>query len=128
MKMKDVCEKFDMTPDTIRYYEKVGLIGKVPRDRNGYRNFSDKNIAEIYFSKVMRSAGIPVQTLADYIKLIEFGEETVSERKNILIKERDTIENEIEKLQSTLNMLDNKINNYEERILSYETSKLSGEV
>lgn len=50
MKMKDVCEKFDMTPDTIRYYEKVGLIGKVPRDRNGYRNFSDKNIAEIYFS------------------------------------------------------------------------------
>lgn len=50
MKMKDVCEKFDMTPDTIRYYEKVGLIGKVPRDRNGYRNFLDKNIAEIYFS------------------------------------------------------------------------------
>ena len=50
MKMKDVCEKFDMTPDTIRYYEKVGLIGKVPRDRNGYRNFLDKKIAEIYFS------------------------------------------------------------------------------
>lgn len=122
--MKEVCEKFDLTPDTLRYYEKVGLIGEVARDINGYRIFSERNLNEIYFSKVMRKAGIPVQRLAEYINLIQVGEETVEERKNILLEEREMIRKNVEELQATLDILDSKITNYDERILSFEREKL----
>lgn len=125
MQMKEVCEKFGLTPDTLRYYEKVGLIGKVPRDKNGYRIFLEKNLNEIYFSKVMRKAGIPVQKLAEYIKLLQLGEETVEDRKNILLEEREIIRKNVEELQTTLNILDRKINNYDKRILSFEREKLN---
>ena len=81
MQMKEVCEKFDLTPDTIRYYEKIGLIGEVPRDKNGYRVFLEKNLNEIYFSKVMRGAGILVKELVEYVKLVQIGEETIKERE-----------------------------------------------
>jgi DNA-binding transcriptional MerR regulator len=124
MQMKEVCEKFDLTPDTLRYYEKVGLIGEVPRDINGYRVFSERNLNEIYFSKVMRKAGIPVQRLAEYINLVQVGEETVEERKNILLEEREMIRKNVEELQATLDILDGKISNYDERILSFEREKL----
>lgn len=124
MQMKEVCKKFDLTPDTLRYYEKVGLIGEVPRDTNGYRIFSERNLNEIYFSKVMRKAGIPVQRLAEYINLVQVGEETVEERKNILLEEREMIRKNVEELQATLDILDGKISNYDERILSFEREKL----
>lgn len=124
MQMKEVCEKFDLTPDTLRYYEKVGLIGEVPRDINGYRVFSERNLNEIYFSKVMRKAGISVQRLAEYINLVQVGEETVEERKNILLEEREMIRKNVEELQATLDILDGKISNYDERILSFEREKL----
>lgn len=124
MQMKEVCKKFDLTPDTLRYYEKVGLIGEVPRDNNGYRVFSERNLNEIYFSKVMRKAGIPVQRLAEYINLVQIGEETVKDRKNILLEEREMIRKNVEELQATLDILDGKISNYDERILSFEREKL----
>jgi len=124
MQMKEVCKKFDLTPDTLRYYEKVGLIGEVPRDNNDYRVFSERNLNEIYFSKVMRKAGIPVQRLAEYINLVQIGEETVEDRKNILLEEREMIRKNVEELQATLDILDGKISNYDERILSFEREKL----
>lgn len=123
--MKEVCEKFDLTPDTIRYYEKIGLIGEVPRDKNGYRVFLEKNLNEIYFSKVMRGAGILVKELVEYVKLVQIGEETIKERKNILLDERENIQKNIEELQMTLSILDRKIKNYDERILNFEREKLN---
>src|SRR5690625_3082568 len=124
MQMKEVCKKFDLTPDTLRYYEKVGLIGEVPRDNNDYRVFSERNLNEIYFSKVMRKAGIPVQRLAEYINLVQIGEETVEDRKNILLEEREMMRKNVEELQASLDIIDGKISNYDERILSFEREKL----
>src|SRR5699024_12542137 len=114
MQMKEVCEKFDLTPDTIRYYEKIGLIGEVPRDKNGYRVFLKKNLNEIYLSKVMRGAGIPVKKLVEYVKLVQIGEETHKDRKNILSDTRENIQEDIEEVQGRRSLLDRKIKKYDE--------------
>ena len=80
MTIAEVSKKYNLTPDTIRYYEKEGLIPKIPRNKNGIRDFDEKSCRWIEFIKCMRNAGMPVEVLSKYVKLMEKGHDTVKER------------------------------------------------
>lgn len=69
MKIKEVSEQYDITPDTLRYYERIGLIRNVPRDKNGIRNYSEENCNTIAFIKCMRSGNVSIEGLTEYIEL-----------------------------------------------------------
>ena len=83
MTIKEVSEKYDLSADTIRYYERIGLIPHVPRKENGIRDFDEAACGWVEFSKCMRSAGVQVEALIEYVDLF-FKEGTEEARKDIL--------------------------------------------
>lgn len=88
MKISEVSKKYDISPDTLRYYEKMGLLPNVKKNSSGIRDYSEADLGWVEFIKCMRSAGLSIEVLARYIELFNLGDGTREERKKILIKER----------------------------------------
>jgi DNA-binding transcriptional MerR regulator len=120
MNIAEVAAKFDLTQDTLRYYEKVGLIPKVKRTSGGIRNYTEYDCRWIDFIKCMRNAGVQVGALVEYVKLFEQGNSTSEMRKNILLRERDRIAAQVAEMQRTLDRLNVKIERYEKDIIPVE--------
>ncbi|ACI19116.1 MerR family transcriptional regulator [Dictyoglomus thermophilum] len=120
MRIKEVCEKYGLTPDTLRFYEKIGLLPRVRRDKNGIRDYSEEDCRWIEFIKCMRSAGIEIEALVRYVKLFQEGDATLEERKQILIEQRDKLQAKIEEMQKALERLNYKIQVYETHIKEAE--------
>lgn len=80
MTIAEVSKKYNLTQDTLRYYEKIGLLPEVPRTKSGIRNFDEKSCKWIEFIKCMRSAGMPVEVLITYMDLFKQGKNTVPKR------------------------------------------------
>ena len=116
MTIKEVCEKYDITPDTLRYYERVGVIPEVSRTKGGIRDFSDEDIKWVENAICMRSAGIPVEMLIEYVRLFKEGDETIQARRDILAEAREEIQKQLDKYQATMDRLNYKISRYDEAI------------
>lgn len=114
MTISEVSRKYNITADTIRYYEKEGLIPAVPRDKNGIRDFDENSCGWIEFIKCMRSAGLEIETLKRYVSLFRQGTATVKERKILLIEQREKLLKKQENIKATLDRLNYKIEKYEE--------------
>lgn len=114
MTISEVSKKYNLTADTIRYYEKEGLIPTVPRDKNGIRNFDENSCGWIEFIKCMRSAGLEIETLKRYVSLFRQGTKTVKERKILLIEQREKLLKKQKDINITLDRLNYKIEKYEE--------------
>ena len=69
MTIKEVCEKFNLSPDTLRYYERAGVIPEVRRTKGGIRDYSDDDLKWVENAVCMRNAGVPVEMLIEYVKL-----------------------------------------------------------
>lgn len=114
MTISEVSRKYNITADTIRYYEKEGLIPAVPRDKNGIRDFDENSCGWIEFIKCMRSAGLEIETLKRYVSLFRQGTATVRERNILLIEQREKLLKKQENIKATLDRLNYKIEKYEE--------------
>ncbi len=113
MTIKEVSEKYDLTPDTLRYYEKIGLIAKVPRNKSGIRNYGEKEEKRIEFIKCMRSSGVEIEVLSQYLKYLEMGKETLGARKALLEEQRTKLLAKEKSIQDTIEKLNYKIGLYE---------------
>ena len=109
MTIAEVGKKFNLTADTLRYYERIGLIPNVGRTAGGIRNYTEMDCGWIDFIKCMRNAGVQVESLVEYVKLMQEGASTEDARKLILIRERNRIAEKVEELQNTLERLNVKI-------------------
>ncbi len=83
MTIKEVASKFSLTNDTLRYYEKVGLIGPIKKNKSGIRDYQEEDLRRIEFIKCMRSAGIPIEILKKYVDLYDLGDSTKNELSKI---------------------------------------------
>ena len=113
MTIAEVSEKYGLTQDTLRYYERVGLIPKVNRTKSGIRNYTDESCKWIELAKCMRSAGIPIENLIEYCALTQQGDSTIVARKELLIEERTKLLEKMEDMKKTLDKLNYKIDRYE---------------
>ena len=120
MMITDVSKKYGISVDTLRYYERIGLIPPVNRNESGYRDYTEEDCEWVYFAVAMRSAGIPVEALIEYVDLFQKGINTIDARKKILLEQRELLAERIGDMQKVLERLDRKIDGYEERILKYE--------
>jgi len=120
MRIAKVSELTDVSPDTLRYYERIGLLPSVHRKDNGIRDFQEIDIRRIEFIKCMRKAGIPIEILIEYISLVKEGDKTINARKNILIEQREKLVRKMVEMQETLDLLNYKINVYEDAVLKRE--------
>ncbi|GLX66733.1 MerR family transcriptional regulator [Paenibacillus glycanilyticus] len=112
MRMAEVSLKFDLTQDTLRYYERIGLIPPVNRNNNGIREYTEDNLRWVEFIKCMRNAGLPIEALIEYVNLFQQGDHTTQARKELLIEQREQLRLRIEEMTNTLARLDSKIENY----------------
>ena len=120
MTIAEVSARCGLTADTLRYYERVGLIPAVKRTAGGIRNYDESDCSWIDYIKCMRGAGIPVETLIEYVALFKGGEKTIAARKQILLDQKKVLENKIRDIQEVLDRLDWKIDGYEDRMVEYE--------
>ena len=115
MTIKEVSEKYGLSADTIRYYERIGLIPHVPRKDNGIRDFDEASCGWVEFIKCMRSSGVQVEALVEYVSLF-FQDNTEAARKDILVEQRARLQEQYNQLQTTMSRLDWKISHYDELI------------
>ena len=114
MNIKSASDLLGISADTIRYYERVGLVPPITRTATGIRDFQDQDIEVLEFIKCFRSAGVSVDSLVDYTSLYQKGDETREERLGILEEEKKKLEERLSQLQTALNRLNHKIKLYKE--------------
>lgn len=128
MTITEVAKLYDLSADTLRYYERIGIIPGVNRNPNGIRNYNEHDCGWVSFAKCMRNAGLPVEVLIEYVTLFQQGDATTEARKEILIEQRDKLVERIADMQETLDRLNYKIENYETGIRKAEANlKLDNE-
>ena len=120
MTIAEVSKQYNISADTLRYYERIGLIPPVNRNKNGIRDYTDEDCKWVDFIKCMRSAGLPIEVLIEYVTLFRQGNSTIEARKEILIEQRGILEEKINFMTTTLERLNYKIDNYDTIILSVE--------
>lgn len=113
MTITEVCRKFDLSADTLRYYERIGLLPHVNRNKSGIRDYTEEDCKWVEFIKCMRTAGLSIEVLAEYVTLFQQGDSTVEARKELLIDQRNQLQTRVEEMQKTLDRLNGKIERYE---------------
>ena len=109
MTIAEVSRQYDISADTLRYYERVGLIPSVTRNKSGFRDYSEEDCNWVSFIKCMRRAGVQVEALIEYVSLYQRGNGTQEARKQLLIEQRDLLKAKTEEMLATLQLLENKI-------------------
>ena len=120
MKIAEVSVQHGISSDTLRYYERIGLIPPVNRNGSGIRDYNELDIRRVEFAKCMRSAGLPIEVLIDYMELVQQGDQTIEARKEILKEQRELLLSRMQEMQKTLDILDHKIEVYENAVLNKE--------
>ena len=118
MTIAEVSEKYQISADTLRYYEKEGLIPYISRTEGGVRNYTQEDCARIGFVKCMRSAGLSIEVLKQYFELFAKGKRTLKTRRDLLATEREKLKDRMTELQDTLKRLDYKISVYDKALKS----------
>jgi DNA-binding transcriptional MerR regulator len=120
MTISEVSRKFDITQDTLRYYERVGLIPIIKRNKNGIRSYTQDDCNWIEFIKCMRNSGLSIDVLLEYVMLFNQGDETIEMRKELLIEQRKLLIEKMEEMKETIERLNYKIESYEKCVVKKE--------
>ena len=113
MTIAQVSRKYDISPDTLRYYEKIGLLPPVPRTKSGIRDYDETSCGWIELMKCMRAAGVQIEALVEYVRLYQLGDSTREARKALLVEQREQLRARMEEMRQSLERLDYKISIYE---------------
>ena len=120
MTIAEVSRKYDISADTLRYYERIGLIPPVPRTRGGLRDYGEESCGWIQLMKCMRAAGVQIEALIDYVDLFQQGDATLDARKALLVEQRDQLVSRMAEMQASLDLLNQKIDRYEQGMMTAE--------
>ena len=123
MTIREIAAKTNMSTDTLRYYERIGLLPPVPRNAAGIRNYDEYFVNFINFIKKLKASGMSLEHIIDYIRRAEMGDATIQERKKLLAEARETLLDKINSLQLVAELADYQLRNYE-NLLQPETYAL----
>lgn len=120
MKIAEVSKKYDISADTLRYYERIGLMSHVRRNESGIRDYSEQDCARIQFIKCMRGAHVSIEALIEYMNLFEGGDATIPARIALLEEQRDLVKERLAEMQAGLDRLNYKIEHYSDQVVQAE--------
>ena len=120
MRISEVSQQSGISSDTLRYYERIGLLPPVNRNESGIRDYSELDVRRVEFIKCMRSAGLPIEVLIEYYGLVQQGDQTMEARKAILINQREQLVAKMAEIQKTIDLVDHKLEVYEHMLLEKE--------
>ncbi|MGG5341530.1 MerR family transcriptional regulator [Enterococcus sp. AZ192] len=125
MNIKQVADMFDLTVETIRYYERVGVIPPVKRDKNGYRIFTKRDLNWVFLARSLRNAGLSIESLIEFATLSQLeGDERLAQ-KDILKDQLKELDEKIEELTQVRKLLQYKITTYDEHIAKFRAGNIS---
>ena len=122
MTIKQVSEKYGVSQDTLRYYEKAGLVPEVTRTASGIRDYQQTDLNWLELALCMRNAGLPVNVIVEYRRLYQQGDSTIPQRLKLLTDQREELLAMQEQITQTLERLNYNISVYERAV---ETGELS---
>ena len=117
--IKQAAEKMNLTPYTLRYYDKEGLLPFVERDSAGNRLFSDNDIEWLGLICCLKNTGMPIKQIRCFIQDALEGDHTIENRVEMLIEHRNSVLKQIEDLNRNLEKINNKINYYSSHLEKY---------
>ena len=121
MTIKEVSEKYGISQDTLRYYERVQVIPAVTRTSGGIRDYQEEDLKWVELAVCMRNAGLPIESLIEYQKLFQAGDETIPARLELLQSQMEILKKQKEQIEEMMGRLSYKIDRYEEAM---KTGKL----
>lgn len=124
MTINEVSKKYNVSPDTLRYYERIGVIPEVHRNSSGIRDYTDKDLRWVELALCMRNAGLSIETLVEYQRLYQQGDDTIKARLNLLNEQMEILENQKKQIEETMDRLSYKISRYQNAL---KTGKLTWE-
>ncbi|MGO4183446.1 MerR family transcriptional regulator [Paenibacillus sp. MCAF9] len=107
--MKEISKKMGITPYTLRFYEKEGVLPIADRDANGVRMFNEHYIDCIETVQALRSTGLPLAEIKQYVELYKMGDSTLQQRKKLLVLQRSKVEDQITLLLKTMEKINYKL-------------------
>lgn len=120
MYIAEVSKQYDIPQDTLRYYERIGLLPTVTRNKGGIRDYTEADIKWVEFIKCMRSAGLSIEVLIEYVRLFKQGDKTIAARKALFQEQRRQLLDKMQAMKETLKRLDYKIAIYEDTVVQKE--------
>ena len=127
MNSKQVAEMFGLSIDTLRYYERIGVIPRVPRGENGYRNYETNDLNWIFLAKSLRTAGLSIESLIEFAELAKLSEvQNVTEaQKQILTDQLNKIDQKISEMNEVRSLLKYKLDTYDEHLAQFKNGELT---
>lgn len=113
MTIKQVCQRYGLTQDTLRYYEKIGVIPPVHRSASGIRDYDEHDLGWVENAVCLRNAGVPVESIAEYVKLYQAGEETFAARRDLLSHVLADLTEQRSQMDAAIQKLTYKVSRYE---------------
>ncbi len=113
MTIQEVAEKFSISSDTLRYYEKIGVIPQVHRTSGGIRDYKNGDLSWIQLVKCLRDAGLSLDAIKEYTRLFQIGDKTIPDRLKLLKTQKEILVEQKNKIEYAISKLDYKINHYE---------------
>ncbi len=101
-----------VTIDTLRYYEKEGLLSNVARADSGHRRYSEDDALWVEVLRCLRDTGMTIEQLRTYCDLGAQGDHTARERRRILVDHRALVEAQIDERHAALRLIDHKLSFY----------------
>lgn len=127
MNSKQVSEMFDISIDTLRYYEKSYVIPPITRNENGYRDYQTSDLNWIYLVKTLRKAGMTIESLQEFLRLSQAhgtGEQDVAaKQKQILIDQLEEVDEKLEEIRSARDLLAYKVETYDDHLAKFKSGK-----
>ncbi len=127
MNIKKVSETLGLTIDTIRYYERIGIIPPVQRDKNGYRDYQTKDLNWLFIAKYLRNAGLSIESLIDFTQLEQTDADTTAAKKAILQEQLDKLNEKLAEIEKTRDLLKYKLETYDERLANFNSEQAETE-
>lgn len=112
MKIGELANRTGLSVDTLRYYERIGLLPRAARAASGHREYAATVLTWIEFLQRLKTTGMPLAGMLEYARLRDRGPETARARRRLLEAHRDRVRAHVAELQSCLTVLDAKIAGY----------------
>ena len=113
MTISEVSKRYGISQDTLRYYERIGVIPPVHRTKSGLRDYTEEDCGWVELAGCMRSAGLPLEALTEYVRLCREGDLTIPDRRKLLLKQKDILARQLRTIQETMERLEYKISCYD---------------
>ncbi|MFB5762416.1 MerR family transcriptional regulator [Paenibacillus medicaginis] len=107
--VKEISQKMGISPYTLRFYEKEGVLPVVERNASGARMFNEHYLDCIEMVQALRSTGLPLAEIKEYVELYKSGDSTLPERRIMLAHQKSKVEEQISLLMKTLEKLNYKL-------------------